>query len=346
VWCFRVAGIMLIATAAPAEAQCAGCRIVSEPFAILGDENEAPVGNIYTIATLADGRFALSFDASADEILVFGRNGRFAERWGRKGDGPGEYRNIRYLLSGEDGLAVVDTRQKRVTILNPSGGVVRTLPFALDPLGSVVWLRDTVFAVSAIDVRPARVGPLVHVVAPGGVRKSFGDEPEGFRFDMPFVARRQMAASGGQLLVADRTRYRITRYDADGRRQQVLERRVGWFRPHVGRPSAPDPEAGPGPFITGIQEHDGAIWVLIAVADSAWSAATTTTHEGMTWSDANRYFDTIIEVLRPEDGRLLASGRLDVFVPEWAGPGLISSYHEDRLGVPRIEIRQLRLVRP
>jgi hypothetical protein len=323
--------------------QCADCAISVERLASLGDEREAPVGPIHTIAVFDDGRHALSFDASSDEILIFEPDGRFQRTVGRSGSGPGEFQFIRFLRGAGRGFAAFDTRLKQVMLFGPNLTLLRTLPLELDPLGDALVLSDSSFALNAIDPPRDRVGPLVHIVTPSGTARSFAADPEGFRFDLAFSAGRLLAASSTGIWVAHRTSYTIDEYSLDGQRRRTVERKVDWFPRHTTPPHRPGPD-GPAPYIIDVREDDGLLWVLIAVAARDWSSALDVqTPEGRTYSDRSAYFDTRIEVLDPATGALVATTRVDPFLAGFHGPGLTSSYEEVGGATPRIAIWKLRL---
>lgn len=75
---------------------------------------------------LADGSVAIGL--SAGEVLLFDRHGRMLRRHGRQGSGPGEYLAIAGVWRwGPDSLAVIDPRQRRLTILDATGSAARTI---------------------------------------------------------------------------------------------------------------------------------------------------------------------------------------------------------------------------
>lgn len=70
---------------------------------------------------LTDGRILVA-EGSDAEIRVFSEDGVFLESWGRKGEGPGEFRGINdlFLLPG-DTVGVYDLGTRRYTLLDPRG---------------------------------------------------------------------------------------------------------------------------------------------------------------------------------------------------------------------------------
>ena len=76
---------------------------------------------------LNDGRIAV-VDASASRLLLFDSNGKLARTLGRRGEGPGEFRNVAALtvLPG-DSLLTFDGSLRRLTLWHPDGGYVRSM---------------------------------------------------------------------------------------------------------------------------------------------------------------------------------------------------------------------------
>lgn len=85
-----------------------------------------------SIAATSRGELVV-FDYGAMEVRAFSRDGKSLWREGRKGAGPGEYRNVMDLKVRPNGeIALLDMANRRITALSPSGKVVRTLPIKLN----------------------------------------------------------------------------------------------------------------------------------------------------------------------------------------------------------------------
>jgi len=100
----------------------------------IGSEDRGPnfiFSAIPSAARLSDGSIAVADFASA-EIRIFSSKGSFARKYGRRGDGPGEFRRLSYLYAGiKDTLFAWDAAHNRITVLAPNGRGVRTV--ALQP---------------------------------------------------------------------------------------------------------------------------------------------------------------------------------------------------------------------
>lgn len=79
---------------------------------------------------LSDGGFVLA-NSGNHEVLYFGPGGAFQRRFGREGDGPGEFRAITWMEATADGgVTLADSRNRRLTTLGPDGTLARERRFA------------------------------------------------------------------------------------------------------------------------------------------------------------------------------------------------------------------------
>lgn len=112
-------------------------------------------------------------DSKLSELRVFDRSGKFVERIGRAGDGPGEFRNpAAMVVTPRDEILVVDLRRRLSTFVKgPEGYRIShtvTLPFGVQ---SMCYLRNELVAAS----RSERDSAVVAVLdATGAVKRRFG----------------------------------------------------------------------------------------------------------------------------------------------------------------------------
>jgi hypothetical protein len=97
---------------------------VEEAGAVIGDvggADEYVFGEIAGLGVAPDGRVYVA-DGQAKEVRVFAADGTFAFRFGRSGEGPGEFRAIDALTFTPDGAVVVrDPQGFRITVFEPDG---------------------------------------------------------------------------------------------------------------------------------------------------------------------------------------------------------------------------------
>jgi hypothetical protein len=92
---------------------------------IKGEELEIDLSKVWQPHLLSDGRVVVFADGS---VLVFGQDGELAERIGRMGEGPGEFRAGNIYLGLGDTLLVTDGGNMRLSFVVPGQGVVRSIP--------------------------------------------------------------------------------------------------------------------------------------------------------------------------------------------------------------------------
>ena len=119
---------------------------------------------IRAIVLQSSGRLVVA-NTGNRELCVFGPTGEFLHRLGRQGAGPGEYQAIQGVHRlRADSLLVYDPSLRRVSILDPDGQFVKSIPLSppSDTLGSVVAvapLTDGTFLVGYSEFRTGAPRP-------------------------------------------------------------------------------------------------------------------------------------------------------------------------------------------
>ncbi|MFS8636691.1 MAG: 6-bladed beta-propeller [Gemmatimonadota bacterium] len=335
------------------EPVCERCSIDLELVATLGsvDGPGALSGPVASIAVDSKGRYYVADHLQNYQILVYEPNGKFRGIIGRRGEGPGEYRNIASVHIGPgDTLHVFDGGTRRYTVLGPDWSVVRMRPFP----GSVIEAASTSsgeIVVSARIMTPDRIGHPLHRFA--GVRDSvvsFGSENPVTPADMRslYQQERRIAPSrDGSVWSAYKAQYLIERWGLDGMKKSGFYRVVDWFPPFPEEhPISPENE--PYPALGEIHEdRAGRLWVAVWVADTNWKAGIGKMENGPEGSyyiaDHSRLLDTMLEVIDPRTGRLVMSQRVPQFVVAFLSDEMIASYRADDDGVPFIDIWRMRI---
>jgi hypothetical protein len=157
-------------------------------------------------------------------------------------------------------------------------------------------------------------------------------------------------SQGGRAWSADIVRYRLSLWTRDGTLSQSLERHPTWFSgvsPYgIGTPTTPPP-----PAITAIQEDgSGRLWVFIQVAGprwrSAWPQIGRGTHEVASRTIAfEKLFRTIVEVIDPKEGRVVARRSFDDWFVAGLPTGRSAIYSVDQQGLPHVAIVALGVSR-
>jgi hypothetical protein len=192
------------------------------------------------------------------------------------------------------------------------------------------------------------------VDATGRVLQSFGADAKSFSPGRPAVHERRIATvRGGGVVSAHRDRYRIDRWDAQGRLVGRLERRADWFPPWSDYSQGPFDEVRPKPMVLGVWEDaQGLLYVNLRVAATNWTpvraASTSPRRERAlsSYSDADRFVDSVLEILDPVRGVLVASARVTSFAAGFTPQGLLYSIRETAAGAEVIDVWQVQLRRP
>lgn len=91
----------------------------------------ASFGLIRAVAVLPDGRFAVA-DGQAQEVRLFGPDGRHLRTFGGEGAGPGELRGMQGVHVDREGmLRVAEQGNARLSVFDPDTGFVTSYPLRL-----------------------------------------------------------------------------------------------------------------------------------------------------------------------------------------------------------------------
>jgi len=129
------AGIAIIENHIDTAAVRAGWQLSEQPVLTIGGLDALEASQIYRVrgaVRLSDGRIAVA-DGGSMEIRVFDPAGRPLARFGREGEGPGEFRDP--FLAGRtagDSLVVFDAGLRRATILTADSGFVRSYQVGIE----------------------------------------------------------------------------------------------------------------------------------------------------------------------------------------------------------------------
>lgn len=323
--------VMQVAAAAPAsEARsydgapaCSRCIIELSTPTPLSDLSATS-----RIIRLSSGTIVLSDLWNSDRLQVFSSDGRRLRTLGRRGRGPGEYRNIVDLkLDQAERLHVFDYNG-RWTILDSAGTVLAThrIPTGIFQ-GGVALLPGGGLVINMPDPTPERFGYWLFVTDSTGRVQA----PMGVRFtEIPFsaavssVARRHVLPRADGTWVVHVVAYTIQRFDRTGRRLQEITRETDWF-PEYDYADWPDrvrnrteisTDEGPRPWISGASIDDaGRLWVAITLGLPGWS------RERIDEGWVSDQFETVIEVWDLADAKVLASRKVPYYTIGFAESG-------------------------
>lgn len=301
----------------------------------------------------AHGRFyVVTPETGSEAPFVFDANGAFVRRLGRGGDGPGEYRSASVVLVGAgDTIHVID-QIGRITALDPSSfDVVHTTRLSFSPDWSALRFANGTYVINGSARDPDKIGfPLHRVSVEGNIIRSFGDDDPFLRPGETHRLIRWLAKSGGGRLwsVPFTHEYAIELWDTTRVRVARLERDVDWFKPYD-QYWLPTLDRAPAPRIMGIwQDARGYVWTIVHVGRPQWrrGLGTGIRLEGqMAYpiTDEQRVYDTVVEVIDPAAGVVVASQRLPETIDLVVQPNLVAAVREAPSGWLYLEILTVRL---
>lgn len=333
---------------------CERCTIEKSADAVLGVEEQ-----IATVVRMSDGRLAVVLAYDRFQFAVLDSAGAVLQHFGRLGEGPGEYADVTWLEAEGDFVHVVDGPRRQVTVLDAGRdfGVLRTVPLPGASGRDMAVLGDSAYVANLMIFTPERMGYALHLLdGAGNVLQSF-DEPGGPVRGMGAAQLRWVRAGlDGTVWSAPMTRYRIDQWDpVAGKRLRSLVRRADWFPDHEGfGPLQPDrPRL---PVVVGVDpDSAGYVWVMtnVAVADR-WTESLVKVEERAhpempeyeLPADQSIAFDTVVEVIDPATGRIVAARTFDERLYGLQGGRAFTTSPGDAPFTYRHQMWRLRLVIP
>lgn len=332
---------------------CPACSILVTEGASIGEEDGDGIlgGQPDVVLRLINGSFIIAGESGDERVpRVFDSRGRFARRIGRLGSGPGEYRRVNAGMLLSDTLFLFDDGNARMTVLRPDFSVERSSPVPgrvlwAQPLGSdiavstrTISAAGTAFPVHRFDRAGAHLGPL-------------GDSAETLRGRFGIMRYHVLGAtSRGTLWTAPSYgEYVIREWTSDGRVARAFDVHSAW-NARTMTPQGVSPDLPPHTQMTQIwEDSDGLVWVLAWTADPKWReglGAPIRDGSLIAYSipDMSRVWDTMLEVIDPQTGRVITRRRLDS-VARWVlSEGVIGQWDEEGdSGFPVVRTFNVRL---
>lgn len=332
-------------------AKCSDCRIALQHLVrIAGDDSIGGISPVGLLRQRSDGDYVHANYVQPHYLTLSSRSGVAIATFGRQGDGPGEFRRIRYInVNRGDTLEVYDATQLRLTVLSPSGSYVRSMP--LPPgINSGIRLSNGVHVINAEMHSPTSVGYPLHLLdAAGRIEKSFG-------YSEPVYApglggnrliRALCRAAGGGFWSGRTTSYTLELWNDDGSLRERIDRATPWFPPYETERRV-DPDHPPLPVLAAVEEDkDGRLWVIVDRADERWKTNLELVKrvEGIALYRAKRsdLFNAVIEIIDPRTGEIIASQQTDRFIIGFLGQSEVYSYAEDDNGIGWYDVWRLVL---
>lgn len=296
---------------APVSCEPTTCEVHLERVARVTDPvvvRSLPGYSIFVVGEGA-GRF-LTLTAQRNQIASFDETGRI-RLYGTDKPGSRVFFSIIPASAADRRAYVFDALSASVLSLTVDGTLRQVGPFPYTPF---FMLANGQFVV-AQQIRSAKLaGYPVHVVdGQGNVVRSFGIDVPEFRTDMQRVTTRlAMPASDGTIWTIAPGRYVFEQWNPeDGTRRRRVPVRSPWFV--ESHSDSSDWTVRPTDVIEAAWEKEGVLWALIRVADNKWNSllGSPVAERALDPEDYDKRFDSMLEAIDPESGRVLASRRFD-----------------------------------
>lgn len=298
---------------------CTGCAIRLARVTNLGNDfgDRGAIARPIGFALGEKGQSYVVYNGRPFEIVVHNARGEVVRKIGQLGSGPGEFQFISTIvITRGDTLHAFDTRLHRRTIIAPDARVIRTVPLPTGTIAATVLRGDRVVMAATV-LNERTIGfPLHTISATGRIERSYGVDVAFYRSDLADALMRSVAAaSDSTFWSANHSEYRIEQWHMNGKRLRAMHRNPSWFS--VWNVSAnPHPDSLPQSAILSVSpDSAGRLWVISRLADSRWRTAlerdTTTNRGRYRVRDHEMYWDTLVDVIEPATGRVLASQRFD-----------------------------------
>jgi hypothetical protein len=337
----------------PSRPSCRTCRIeLVKLFTLGGATDTLAFDKHRLVSAVADSRgIVYVAPTAAQAILAFSSRGKLLGSFGRKGKGPGEFFWLQNVEIGpRDSVFALD--HASISVFSPDRKFVRrtgSLPSTVSE--HVILPRSDFFALTS----PSRDNDsLIAYFSPKGELKR-RYPPAWLRVSevaTEYMLLFRALSYGGDntLWVARHDRYEIERRDTAGNVVQLLTRIADWWpKPSIEHAYFPR-ERRPEPELTSVhQDAQGLLWVTIVTGKAAWKQLDKpkpNRHRPMPpHGEWISFFETVVEVLDPQRGTLLATRRFPFFLNSIRAGKIVIADREDEDGnllrdIYRIELRR------
>ena len=287
----------------------------------------------------SDGTFlVIAGPPTASELYLAEPDGSIVRRIGRAGDGPGEYRRVSAALELPEAYFVFDQTLRRVTRLSKTTlealgtTQLHLIQGAVPPL----VFEDGSLLFSGTSRTRSGIGHPFHLLdSSGQLVRSFGVEEVVPPSQNPYpgvLAR----SRDGAFWAAFPDRYQIERWDREGNLLAVIQPEADWF---TNEPDREKQQAGARQSrVQGLfEDEDGLLWVHIIGRQVGEKVG------GQLEPDPSTSA-SIIEVIDPVVGTLVASSRVEGLRDFWAYGGFFQMVNrESPQGLLTLEVWGARL---
>lgn len=329
----------------PISSEPGTCVIELREVVQLGDLSDpGTIGLRPEITRTGAGEFVVASVENRGELLVYDAEGRFRRTFGGAGEGPGEYRAPgRVRLGSEGSLLILDILNRRITRATDGGGVLQTVDVrALQALDFLAPAAEDRFVLSGFGGGAGGLTTALDVLDSGGETLArLGSEPIE-RWVVNFFRAPLALDVRGRVWAPEAGAYAFRAWDTGG--GDAVSRLAGeadWFDPGPPRPGAPITAPTPS-VVMSLRFAGELMWIVTWIADANWED-----NADMSRADLQltRVLDSMIEVVDPESGALLARMRHPEALRITGDEGFVFGVREDDV-VPRAVLYEPSLAGP
>jgi hypothetical protein len=322
--------------------------IAAREVVVLGTDDGAGIlGAPASVLRVASGDWLVMDYMLPGQPRLFESDGTPKWTIARSGAGPNEFDFVEWMALGPgDSVYFVDRGNSRLAVRSPTLRPGRTAPLYSFANGIVI-LPDGGL-VTATRGRGGVDAPLVYLSADGTEQRGLGKIPAEPRSTNFFPWFRTLAESTDtSFWAAELTRHVVREWSVSGRLLNEIELDEPWFPPQEGFGANAEEEPRPSLMAIDLDEH-GLLWLLTYTADPDWMDAAEDGKDPYGRSskvirDLSRYYDTVIEVVDPAEGEVIASLRMDQRLDRFAGHRLVYGETQSPAGSPTMTVWELSL---
>ncbi len=315
---------------------CDTCQAELVPVVQLGSlDDPAGFAPVIQIARNSDGEYVVSSGTFDGELFVYGGNGELLHTVGRRGEGPGEFRRLQLLdFDAQDSLHAVEASGPRHSVFGPDFSFVRTVQMQTRTMAMRIEDSGTLFVAA----------PAMTDTGSYALQRISPDGTSLTAFDPMDPEARGPAAMGRNITIDPAGRrwsigmadYRLKQWGEDGHLIRVLEAHRDWISESI--PMRLERDQPPPGQVAGLEaDETGLLWVFAAVPDANWAPPSPQRRPS-----PGTMFDTIVEVIDPVTGSLIARSTFDYLVVPFDA-GRAYSMVEESFGDLRVQIWSLKV---
>lgn len=315
---------------------CRSCQAELLPVVQLGSlDDPAGFAPVIQIARNSNDEYVVSSGTFDGELFVYGKNGEFLRTVGRRGEGPGEFRRLQLLdFDAQDSLHAIEASGPRHSVFGPDFSFVRTVPMQARTMAMRIEDSGAVFAAAPTMTEDGSYA--LQRISPDGTRLAAFDPMDPEARGPAAMGRNITIDPAGRRWSMGMADYDLKEWAEDGQLIRILEAHRDWISESI--PMRLERDQPPPGQISGLEADEaGLLWVFAAVPDADWAPPAPQTRPF-----PGTMYDTVVEVVDPTDGSLLARSSFDDLVIPFA-TGAAYSMVEEASGDLRVQIWRLKV---